>query len=292
MHPGEMVAQLAGSQDCVVSRQQLLALGATDEWIQARLRSGRWQRVFAGTYATFTGPLPFTAEVSAALLRAGPGSMARARTAAALYGLVTPDTGRPIELLLPPHRRVRVEPIIRVRYSQDADRRRNPLRSPAREWVEDAVLDLAEQSASLNDVAGWVSRANGKMLTDPRRRLDALTGCRRRCVSGRRRDPRCDSWTSSTSSSARGSSSTGGSGMSTRGRSATGGGTTTGSAPVRPRSATARVRCSGPRAPSPEKWGRCCSPAGGPGRLDAAGRAARSGRDPDRPEEPEALSVS
>jgi hypothetical protein len=166
-------------QHGVVSRGQLLGLGHTDDWIEARLRSGRWQRVFTGTYATFSGQIPYRARVTAAVLRAGPGAMARARTAAALYGLADQPPDRPIQVLVPATRRVSLEPGIEARYSRDAAARRHPLWTPARTWIEDAVLDLAQESASLADVTGWVSRAVGRGLTTPDRIRAALQDRRR-----------------------------------------------------------------------------------------------------------------
>jgi hypothetical protein len=40
----------------VVTRAQVLAAGMTDRNIRSRLRSGAWQRIFPGVYATFSGP--------------------------------------------------------------------------------------------------------------------------------------------------------------------------------------------------------------------------------------------
>ncbi|WP_205857302.1 type IV toxin-antitoxin system AbiEi family antitoxin domain-containing protein, partial [Phytoactinopolyspora endophytica] len=58
-------------QEGLVSRRQLLASGVSDEFARARVLAGRWQHVHRGVYATFNGPLGRTAQIWAALLRAG-----------------------------------------------------------------------------------------------------------------------------------------------------------------------------------------------------------------------------
>ena len=174
MGSNEGLEELARGQAGLVSRRQVLVLGHTDEWIEARLARGAWQRLTDGVYATFTGAVPFEARAWAAVLRAGPGATLGGRTAATLFGLVPVDLRQPIELIIPAHRRVAAWPGVVVRTSRHLDRRRCPGLTPPRVWIEDAVLDLAEQCASLDDVAGWVSRANRSRLTTPGRIRMAL----------------------------------------------------------------------------------------------------------------------
>src|SRR3954467_2699036 len=137
------LSRFLARQEGVVTRQQLLGLGRTDEWIEARLSAGQWRRLALGTYATFTGPVPFRARVWAAVLRAGVGATASGRTAAALYGLAPAEPAQPPALLLPGPRRVEPASGIVVRTSRHLDRRRNPGLTPPRLWIEDTVLDLA-----------------------------------------------------------------------------------------------------------------------------------------------------
>jgi hypothetical protein len=47
--------ELLGCQRGVLSRAQALDVGLTDKAIAVRLRSGRWQRLHTGVYATFSG---------------------------------------------------------------------------------------------------------------------------------------------------------------------------------------------------------------------------------------------
>ena len=115
----------------------------------------------------------------AAVLRVGPGAMARGLTAAALDGLTDQPPAQPIQVLVPLTRRVRVESAIAVRYSRDAAARRHPLWTPPRTWIEDTVLDLADDCGAVSDVMGWVSRAVGRGLTTPNRIQAALQDRRR-----------------------------------------------------------------------------------------------------------------
>lgn len=164
---------MAAEQDGAIARSQLLDVGATRSWIEARLTSGRWQRVFAGSYVMFSGPVPFRTQVSAAVLRAGDGAMAYGRTAAALDGLAEQSSG-PVHVLVPASRRVVVEPAIVVHRSRLTVERVHPSRWPRRTRIEHTVLDLCADAERLLDVAGWVSRAVGRRLTTPERLRLAL----------------------------------------------------------------------------------------------------------------------
>jgi hypothetical protein len=167
------VLAVAQEQSGSVARRQVLALGGSDSWIAARLRAGRWQRVFAGTYVVFSGPVPFVTRVAAALLRAGDGALLWGRTAAVLDGL---DDREPavIHVLVPARRRVELEPGISVRRSREVANRGHPVRSPARTRIEETVLDLCEISQRLTEVASWVTRSCSRRLTNPERLRAAL----------------------------------------------------------------------------------------------------------------------
>jgi Transcriptional regulator, AbiEi antitoxin len=83
----DALRQLAISQDGLLSRPQVLAAGLTRDAIAARLGSGRWQRMYPGVYAVFTGDPPRRAELWAAVLRAGPGAMLSYQSAAEVEGM-------------------------------------------------------------------------------------------------------------------------------------------------------------------------------------------------------------
>ena len=87
---GGLLAQhrgLLAQQSGVITRGQALAAGFTDKAIEVRLATGRWQRLYPGVYATFSGEPSRAARLWAAVLRAGTGSALSHQTAAELYGL-------------------------------------------------------------------------------------------------------------------------------------------------------------------------------------------------------------
>ncbi|NED96591.1 hypothetical protein G1H11_14870 [Phytoactinopolyspora alkaliphila] len=166
--------ELVQAQHGTVSRRQLADCGVTDRQIFRCLRSGRWRRVHVGVYATFTGPLTFSARVWAALLRAGRGAVASHQTAAYLDG-VCDEPGTIIHVTVPAGRHVRgrIEDV-RVHYAHRLGRTRHPARSPPRTRVEETVLDLVDVAARPRDVESWVTRACQRRLSNPERLAEAL----------------------------------------------------------------------------------------------------------------------
>jgi predicted transcriptional regulator of viral defense system len=153
----------------VVSRQQALDVGYTREAIAWRLESRRWQQLYKGVYATFTGPVPRAAWLRAATLRAGPGAVLSYRTAAELHGLTDPpededDPASSIHVTVPSTRRVEVPGII-VHISGRAAEAAQPNREPPRTTVEETVLDLTQVARTFDQVCGWITRACGRGRT-------------------------------------------------------------------------------------------------------------------------------
>jgi len=85
-------------QHRVVTREQLLARGFTDDGIRAQMDACRWQRPHDGVYALFSGPLTPEARRSAALLACGGVALLSHETAAELHGFLPPDPERPIHV--------------------------------------------------------------------------------------------------------------------------------------------------------------------------------------------------
>lgn len=170
--PDELRDLLAG-QCGVFARWQANAIAVDRGLISARLASGRWRRLYQGVYAAFTGDLCREAEVWAALLRAGPQAVLSHQTAAEIDGF-TARPSRLIHVTVPlGQHMVRVPGIVAHRSSR-IEVARHPLRTPPRTRVEETVLDLAQQSASIDDAFGWISRACGKRLTRPPLLLAAM----------------------------------------------------------------------------------------------------------------------
>ncbi|MBB5791230.1 type IV toxin-antitoxin system AbiEi family antitoxin domain-containing protein [Jiangella mangrovi] len=158
----------------VVSRAQALAAGMTADALRWLLRTGRWQRVHAGVYATFTGPLQFEARVWAAILRAGTGAVACHRTAAYLDGLCD-DPGPVIHVTVPAGRYVEAGiDGVRVHLSRRLALTRHPVKTPPRTRVEATVLDLVDAAPNPGEAEGWVTAACQRRLTTPRRLALAL----------------------------------------------------------------------------------------------------------------------
>src|SRR5438309_573038 len=98
-------ASIAHSQSGAVSRPQLLDSGLRAQAIFRRLERGRWQQLYRGVYAVFTGPPPRETWLWAALLRAGPGAVLSHLSAAELHGLID-YPGESIFVTVPSARRV------------------------------------------------------------------------------------------------------------------------------------------------------------------------------------------
>lgn len=169
----DAAAELARWQAGAISRQQLLGFGLTPQMITTRLERGRWQPLYRGVYAVFTGPPPRRAWLWAAVLRAGPGAVLSHLTAAELHGLL--DT--PAEIIfvtVPSTRRVAAVPGIVVCLSGRVGAARQPGREPPRTSVEETALDLAQLSLTFDDACGWLTRACGRRLTTEARLREAL----------------------------------------------------------------------------------------------------------------------
>jgi hypothetical protein len=175
------VREAARRQGGVITRMQARAAGLTDQAISARLHAHRWQRLFDGIYATFSGPLPRTATLWAALLRAGPQAMLSHETAAEVIGLGSGAGMSPlVHVTIPESRRIRAAtPGIVVHRSRRVASIRHPSRLPPQTRVEETVLDLAEHSADLDRAIGWIARACAQRLTTSERLVAALAArCR------------------------------------------------------------------------------------------------------------------
>lgn len=169
MHLGELLDLQAG----VLSRQQAVGAGLPLTVIDNRLRSGRWQRLQQGVYATFTGPPSREAVLWAALLRAGPIAALSHRTAAELHGL-TAERSSLIHITLPMTQRIAPFKGATLHHSRALIRDIQPIGSPPRTSVEDTAVDLTQVSETFDDAFGWLCRAVGRKLTTPDRLRVAL----------------------------------------------------------------------------------------------------------------------
>ncbi|WP_409484454.1 hypothetical protein [Arsenicicoccus dermatophilus] len=170
--------QLLATQDAVVSRSQLLALGLPDTTVR-RLTS-RWQHVFPGVYAAVPTArrLSFDQRIRAGLLHGGPGARLRGATAGRLQGLVDEEPAT-VEVLVPwttlPRARC---PGIRVVRERPGVRLASlPGQTPTTR-IEDTVLDLCDEGGERACLT-WLSRACQRRLTTADRILERARGRRR-----------------------------------------------------------------------------------------------------------------
>lgn len=71
----------------VISRRQASARGITPATIRHRLKTGQWQRIFPGVYATYNGEISWRHRARAATLARGPGAVVSLHCALHLWGL-------------------------------------------------------------------------------------------------------------------------------------------------------------------------------------------------------------
>lgn len=166
------------SQAGVVSRQQARELGWPEKTIDRKLRSGSWQRLHPGAYATFTGPPSREARLWAAVLWAGPGAALSHETAAEIHDLTDKPSSK-IHISVPArHNPGRPRPIrgVVVHRSRCLAPEWQPPWQLPRTTVEDTILDLIAAARSFDDAYGWISAAVGRRLTTPELLGKALAG--------------------------------------------------------------------------------------------------------------------
>lgn len=149
----------------VATRAQALGSGLSLGAIRHRVATGRWQRLYEGVYATFSGPVPRQARLWAAVLYAGAGAVLSHDTAAELQRLV--DKPAPvIHVTVPATRRVAAQRDLKLHMSKSVmtDQRFPPGVLP-HTLVEDTILDLINEAKTFDVVCGLITRAFGRRLT-------------------------------------------------------------------------------------------------------------------------------
>ena len=131
--------------------------------ITTHLERRRWQMLFRGVYAVFTGPPPRETWLWAATLRVGEGAVLSHQTAAELHGLID-SRADAIYVTIPSTRRVATPGLI-IRTSRRIEQATQPNRSPPRTSVEETVLDLIQLARTFDDACGWITKACAKRLT-------------------------------------------------------------------------------------------------------------------------------
>jgi len=166
------ISTLAQRQAGAISRQQLLDAGLNPQLIIRRLERGRWQQLFRGVYAVFSGLPPRETWLWAAILSAGQGAVLSHQTAAELHGLLDSPADA-IHVTVPSTRRVAIRGLI-IRTSGRAAQARQPNRAPPRTSVEETVLDLVQLAPGFDDACAWITKACAKRLTTEEKLRAAL----------------------------------------------------------------------------------------------------------------------
>lgn len=167
---------MLAARDRVVSRGQGIRGGLTADTLQSRVRGDRWQRLYRGVYASFSGDPDRAVLMWGALLRAGPGAVFSHQTAAEIHGLLRLP-GPMIHITVPadrhPARRSKIPGVV-IHRCASLERTRHPASSVPCTRVEDTVLDLIAASSTFAEKFDWVSRAVGGRLTTADRIAEAL----------------------------------------------------------------------------------------------------------------------
>jgi Transcriptional regulator, AbiEi antitoxin len=173
--------ELLDFQSRVVGHRQAVRHGISQTAVVRRIKSGAWQRLHRGTYATFSGEPSREARLWAALLRAGPGAVLSHETAAEVHHLVDKPAAK-IHITVPashdPARRGPIRGVI-------IHRSRNLAREPLPPWqlprtpIAETVLDLVESAATTDDAFACLARAIGRNLVNPAMLREALAARKR-----------------------------------------------------------------------------------------------------------------
>ncbi len=145
-----------------------MGAGLSRHAIEARLASGRWQRLYRGVYLTFSGPIPRTARLWAAIVRTGDDAVLSHHTAAEAWQLSDRVTSL-IHVSVPRQAGPLEIPGVAVHYSSRLPGARHPARLPPRTMLEETVLDLASIAATAEDAVAWAIKACQRRLTTPER---------------------------------------------------------------------------------------------------------------------------
>jgi very-short-patch-repair endonuclease len=160
------IGELAGRQENVITRTQLLELGVGTRVIERRLEGGRWQRLHNGVYLIGPAPPTLSARARAAALACGAGAVVSHGTAARLWGMLAVQSSAELHVTVPvrnPGARsgVRTHRVRRLPEEEVTTKHGIPLTTPAR-----TICDLAA-TEPLRDVESALAEARiHRLATD------------------------------------------------------------------------------------------------------------------------------
>jgi very-short-patch-repair endonuclease len=159
------IARIAGRQDNVISREQLLRAGLGRGAIAHRVRTGRWQRRHNNVYLLGTAPPSLMARARAAAFACGAGAVVSHRSAAEMFGLL-PELGGAIHVTVAgrsvaPREGVRRHRITAFAPGEITKLRRIPVTSVAR-----TIADLAATEPAREVEAAFQEALYRKIVTE------------------------------------------------------------------------------------------------------------------------------
>jgi very-short-patch-repair endonuclease len=169
----ENCRQLIDLQRGILARWQASAVELKPTTISSLVRSGRWQPLQRGVYATFSGTPSRDAELWAAVLRVGPLAILSHESAAELDGLTSKRSSL-IHVTVPDGKHIERISGIRLHRSERLAEARHPSRTPPRTRIEETVLDLTQTAKSIDGAFGWLCQGCGSRLTTSDLLLTAL----------------------------------------------------------------------------------------------------------------------
>jgi hypothetical protein len=173
---------LLDSQKRMISTAQALALGETFDKVRWHVKTGQWQRVHQGVYATFSGELSREARLWAVILRVGDHAVLSHETAAEIHRFADRPSDKihvTVPLQVTPTRWSQLAGVVVHRtanWRADPQPRWNLPRTP----VGETVLDLVTSARTLDDAYAWLSRAITQGRATPAMIADALVARKRK----------------------------------------------------------------------------------------------------------------
>ncbi len=163
--------ELMDQQRGIIARWQISACAADRYAADGLLRQGRWQALYRGVYATYTGRPSRTGLLWAGVRRCGPDA-ALSHFSAAELDRIADEPSDAIHVTIPETARIRFSrtelsgglPRIVLHRSSRITSARHPARTPPRTRVEETVLDLTDVARSFDTAFSWLSTACGRRL--------------------------------------------------------------------------------------------------------------------------------
>jgi hypothetical protein len=163
-------------QKRMVSAAQARRLGMTRGEIRWKVKSRKWQWVYRGVYATFSGDISREARLWAVVLGIGDSAVLSHETAAELHGFGEGADG-PIHVTVPlPSDPARWPGLggVSVHRTRHWEADPQPYWNLPRTPVAVTVLDLVASARTLDDAYGWLSRAVTRRVVAPEMIAGAL----------------------------------------------------------------------------------------------------------------------